>query len=90
MKGSLTIQDVARRDGEQTGIFQNFPLQGAIAVEHAIGKLQANSLGPLTEAQLHLIAGVWVPGTTAPGPRRRRPGGGAAGKVSLTLRPASK
>lgn len=63
---------VARRDGEQTGIFQNFPLQGAIAVEHAIGKLQANAVGTLAEAQLHLIAGLWVPGATAPGPRRRR------------------
>lgn len=77
---SVGVVDLAvtRSDGEQTGIFQDFPLQGAIAVEHAIGKLQANAVGPLAEAQLHLIAGRWVPGATAPGPRRRRPTKGAA------------
>lgn len=63
---------VERRGGERTGIFQNHRLLGAIAVEHVIGKLHAGILGPLSEARVHLVAGVWVPGTTAPGPGRRR------------------
>ena len=63
---------VSRRDGALTGIFQNYPLQGAIAVDHAVAKLQSNVLGPMGEAHLHLVAGIWVPGTTAPGPRRSR------------------
>lgn len=65
--------NVMRRDGSQTGIFQNCPLQGAIAVEHALAKLQTNTLGPMGEAHLHLVAGLWVPGTSTPGPRRLRP-----------------
>lgn len=64
---------VERRDGVRTGIFQNHGLLGAIAVEHLIGKLHAGILGPLTEAHLHLVAGNWVPGASAPGPGRRRP-----------------
>jgi len=63
---------VERRDGVRTGIFQNHQLLGAIAVEHVIGKLHAGTLGPLSEAHVHLVAGSWVPGTSAPGPGRRR------------------
>ena len=64
---------VARRDDAKTGIFQNYQLQGAVAVEHVIAKLQSNTLGPVAEAHLHLVAGIWVPGRSAPGPGRRRP-----------------
>lgn len=63
---------VERPDGVRTGIFQNHRLLGAIAVEHVIGKLHAGILGPLTEAHLHLVAGSWVPGASAPGPGHRR------------------
>lgn len=64
---------VAQRDGAKTGIFQNYQLQGAVAVEHVVAKLQSNTIGPLAEAHLHLVAGIWVPGVSAPGPGRRRP-----------------
>jgi DNA-binding LacI/PurR family transcriptional regulator len=64
---------VERRDGARTGIFQNHRLLGAIAVEHLVGKLHAGILGPLCEARIHLVAGDWVPGASAPGPGRRRP-----------------
>jgi LacI family transcriptional regulator len=70
----LVDLSVERRDGRRTGIFQNYPQQGAIAVEHAVTKLQTNTLGPMGEAQLHLVAGSWVTGATAPGVGRRRSG----------------
>jgi hypothetical protein len=56
-----------------TGIFQDYHLLGRVAVEHAVAKLNTNNFGPLSEAHLHLVAGTWIPGPSAPGPRRRRP-----------------
>lgn len=64
---------VDRRDGPVTGIYQNYSLLGRAAAEHALAKLHTNSFGPLEEAHVHLVAGAWAPGTTAPGPGRRRP-----------------
>lgn len=63
---------VERRDGLRAGIFQNHLLLGGIAVEHVIGKLQSGVLGPLNEANLHLVSGTWVPGASAPGRGHRR------------------
>jgi DNA-binding LacI/PurR family transcriptional regulator len=64
---------VDRTKDELTGIFQDYHLLGRVAVEHAIAKLYTNSFGALNEAHLHLVAGTWVPGVSAPGPGRPRP-----------------
>lgn len=64
---------VDRQDGLLSGIYQNYSLLGRVAAEHALAKLHTNNFGPLAEAHLHLVAGTWVDGETAPGPRRRRP-----------------
>jgi transcriptional regulator with XRE-family HTH domain len=58
--------------GSLTGIFQDSPRVGAIAVEHLIARLQRNDFGPEETARLHLIGGVWAPGRTARGPGTRR------------------
>lgn len=63
---------VDRLDGPMTGIYQNYPLIGSVAAERALANLYTNSFGPRDEAHLHLVAGTWAPGRTAPGPRRRR------------------
>ncbi|MBP7143027.1 MAG: LacI family DNA-binding transcriptional regulator [Opitutaceae bacterium] len=63
---------VDRPDGAMAGIFQNYALIGRVAAERALAKLYTNSLGPREEAHLHLVAGTWAPGLTAPGPGRRR------------------
>lgn len=64
---------VDQLDGPMSGIYQNYSLLGRVAAEHALAKLHTNSFGPLNEAHLHLVAGTWVSGGTAPGPGRRRP-----------------
>lgn len=64
---------LGRPDDEVSGIFQNYELIGRCAVEHAASKLYTNSLGTLNEPHLHLVAGTWVRGMTAPGPAIRRP-----------------
>lgn len=55
-------------DGALTGIFQNSPQLGAIAVDHVVGRLQRNDFGPDETPRLHLIAGQWSAGRSAPGP----------------------
>lgn len=65
---------VERPNDTVSGIFQNYPLLGRVALEHVAAKLYTNSFGSLKEAHLHLVAGAWVQGNTAPGPRRRRRG----------------
>ena len=72
---ALSVYDLA---GPLTGIFQNSPLVGATAVDHIVGRLQRNSFGSEATARLHLIAGQWAAGCTAPGPGRRRDVIGAA------------
>jgi DNA-binding LacI/PurR family transcriptional regulator len=64
---------VESTDDRCTGIFQNYEMLGAVAVEHALARLQTNSFGPLACAQLHLVEGIWVAGTTAPGPAPAKP-----------------
>jgi hypothetical protein len=68
----IVSMGVARSDSALSGIFQNYELLGRVAAERAIAKLQTNSFGPLNEAHLHLVAGSWAAGLTAPGPGRNR------------------
>ena len=60
-------------DSPWTGIFQNFHLIGRTAAERAISRLYTNNFDRLQQAYVHLIAGDWVPGLSAPGPGRLRP-----------------
>lgn len=64
------LLDVERTDGPWTGIFQDAPRLGALAVEHLVARLERNELGPLDRGQLHLLAGEWAPGRSALGPGR--------------------
>lgn len=58
--------------GEQTGIFEDHALLGGIATELVVSRLQQNRLELLDEARMHLVAGRWIKGQTAPGPLRSR------------------
>lgn len=60
-------------DSPWSGIHQNFHLIGRMAAERAISRLYTNNFDNLEQAYLHLIAGDWVPGRSAPGPGRLRP-----------------
>jgi len=60
-------------DSPWTGIHQNFHLIGRMAAERAISRLYTNNFDHVQQAYLHLIAGDWVPGLSAPGPGRLRP-----------------
>ena len=64
--------DVISPDGELTGIFQDHQRVGAIAVEHLVSRLQRGEYGANDRARLHLLAGTWAPGKTAPGLRAAR------------------
>jgi LacI family transcriptional regulator len=66
---ALSVYEV---DGPLTGIYQNSRQVGTIATDHVVGRLQRSDFGPHETARLHLIAGQWAPGRTAPGPGRRR------------------
>ncbi len=68
----LVLLSVERRVDRQTGIFEDHELLGRIAVVQTVAKLQQNNLAPLAEARVYSLAAPWVPGTTAPGPRRCR------------------
>jgi LacI family transcriptional regulator len=59
---------VENADDGCSGIFQNYEMLGAVAVEHALARLQTNRFGPIACAQLHLVEGIWIAGNTAPGP----------------------
>lgn len=69
-KVGVVLLSVERPDDDQTGIYEDHALLGRIAVEHAVAKLHHNIVGPLPEPRLHLVEGSWVPGKSAPGPRR--------------------
>lgn len=72
--GTVSL-DVERLDGPISGIFQDDRRIGAIAVDHLVGRMQRGEFGPDDRARLHLLAGQWARGATAPGPtaRVRRP-----------------
>lgn len=55
-----------------TGIHQDFPLIGRNVAERVITLLHTNNFDPIDQPVLHLVGGVWVPGTTAPGPGKLR------------------
>lgn len=67
--------------GEQTGVFEDHTLLGGIATELVVSRLQHNRLNLLDEARMYLVAGRWIKGRTAPGPRRDR-GAEALGRSS--------
>ncbi len=60
-------------DSGWSGIFQNFHLIGRAAAERTISRLYTNNFDSLQQAHVHLVAGQWVPGCSAPGPGRLRP-----------------
>jgi LacI family transcriptional regulator len=60
-------------DSAWSGIFQDFHLIGRTAAERTISRLYTNNFDSLQQAHVHLVAGQWVPGLSAPGPGRLRP-----------------
>jgi len=66
--GAVSL-DVERLDGPVTCIFQDDRRVGAIAVDHLVARIQRGEFGSDDRARLHLLAGQWAPGHTAPGPR---------------------
>jgi LacI family transcriptional regulator len=60
-------------DGPISGIYQDDRLVGRVTADHVIAKLFTNNLAPIDRAYIHLVAGRWAAGITAPGPGRRRP-----------------
>lgn len=55
-----------------TGIYQNYTELGRVALEQVVNSLYANSFDPPRLSHTHMIEGVWIRGTTAPGPTPRR------------------
>lgn len=55
-----------------SGVYQNLPRIGAMAVEQLHMALQQNATGPLDQPQTFLHGGFWVAGATAPGPGLHR------------------
>jgi DNA-binding LacI/PurR family transcriptional regulator len=64
-------------DGALTGIYQDYRLLGRLTAEHVIGRLYTNRFEPIGKAHVHMVAGAWAKGVTAPGPGRRRPSAAA-------------
>lgn len=53
--------------GRVAGIFQDNRRMGAIAVEHLVARLERCEFGTEDRGRLHLVAGRWMAGPTAPG-----------------------
>lgn len=51
---------------ELAGIDQDSPAVGAIAIDHLLARLHRSEFGPAAQPRLHLIAGRWVDGASAP------------------------
>lgn len=68
----VVFLSVESATGEQTGIFEDHSLLGGIATELVVSQLQHNRLDLLDEARMYLVAGRWIKGRTAPGPRGQR------------------
>jgi LacI family transcriptional regulator len=68
---------VDTQDGAMTGIFQDYCQLGRVTAEHVVGKLYTNRFEPIDKAHVHMVAGTWAEGITAPGPGRRRPSAAA-------------
>lgn len=67
---SLSLEEQAL--GEVAGIFQDNRRMGAIAIEHLVARLERCEFGTDERGRLHLLAGKWVAGPTAPGAGRER------------------
>jgi hypothetical protein len=70
--GCVTIS-VRNEKSALSGMYQNLPLMGSIAVDQLLGQLYHNAFGPLETPQSYLQTGTWNPGRTAPGPGLERP-----------------
>jgi DNA-binding LacI/PurR family transcriptional regulator len=62
---SLSVEEPFR--GMLAGVFQDHRRLGAIAIEHLVARLERCEFGPDDRGRLHLVAGQWLPGDTAPG-----------------------
>ncbi|HWL51603.1 MAG TPA: LacI family DNA-binding transcriptional regulator [Chthoniobacteraceae bacterium] len=61
------------RSGEAAGIYQNFELIGATAVDYVSAMINQGQRGVPEQRRVLQIKGVWVPGKAAPKPRMRVP-----------------
>jgi DNA-binding LacI/PurR family transcriptional regulator len=69
---SLSLEEQAL--GQVAGIFQDNRRMGAITVEHLVARLERCEFGTDDRGRLHLVAGRWIAGPTAPGVGRDRLG----------------
>lgn len=69
----VVLLGIPSADSGWSGIFQNFHFIGRTAAERTISRLYTNNFDSLQQAYIHLVAGDWVPGLSAPGPGRLRP-----------------
>lgn len=67
---SLSLEEPSL--GRVAGIFQDNRRMGAIAIEHLVARLERCEFGTDDRGRLHLVAGKWVPGPSAPGAGRER------------------
>lgn len=67
---SLSLEEQAL--GQVAGIFQDNRRMGAIAVEHLVARLERCEFGADNRGRLHLLAGRWISGPTAPGVGKER------------------
>lgn len=67
---SLSLEEQAL--GQVAGISQDNRRMGAIAVEHLVARLERGEFGADTRGRLHLLAGRWISGPTAPGVGKER------------------
>lgn len=58
--------------GKLSGIFQDNRRMGAIAIEHLVARLERGDFGTDDRGRLHMVAGQWRDGLTAPGPGKER------------------
>ena len=45
---------------------------GAIAIEHLVARLERSEFGVEDRGRVHMVAGRWMPGLSAPGRGRER------------------
>lgn len=62
---SLSLEEQSL--GQVAGIFQDNRRLGAIAIEHLVARLERCEFNIDDRSRLHLLAGRWIPGPTAPG-----------------------
>lgn len=53
--------------GRVAGIFQDNRRMGGVAIEHLVARLERCEFGPDDRGRLHLLAGRWIDGGSAPG-----------------------